>query len=238
VPTAIRGAAALLLLSACADEEILRGLDGDQAREALAALAEAGIEGREARGDGPEATASVSVPPRDAPRARRLLAADGLPRSRAPGLEQVFGKPGLVPTPVEERARFLLALQGELARTLESLDGVLSARVHLALPATDPLRPEPPRPASGAVLLRCRAGARERLEGLGEGIRRVVAGSADGLAPGAVAVIVVEVAPPPSRPEPERRLPRTLLWLGAGASALAGGAVGLQALRARRPRAA
>jgi type III secretion protein J len=233
MPPALRSAAALLL-SACADEEILRGLDGDQAREALAALSEAGIDGREARGDGPDAAASVSVPHTDAPRARRLLAADGLPRARAPGLEQVFGKPGLVPTPLEERARLLLALQGELARTLESLDGVISARVHLALPAPDPLRPEPARPARGAVLLRCRAGARERLEGLGDGIRQLVAGSVDGLAPGAVAVIVAEAAAPAPRAEPERRLPRTLLWLGAGASALAAGGVGLHALRARR----
>jgi len=232
VPTAMRAAAAALILGACADEEVLRGLDGEQAREALAALAASGVEGREVRGDGPDAPASIAVPRGEAARARRLLAAEGLPRARPPGLAQLFGAQGLVPTPVEERARLLLGLQGELARTLEAVDGVVAARVHLALPAPDPLRPEPPRPARASVLLRCRPGARERLEGLAEGIRQLVAGSAEGLAAGSVSVVVVEGPPPP--PAPAARGPaRAFLGAGAAAAAVAAGALGLLALRAR-----
>jgi type III secretion protein J len=236
MPTVLRAAVALLVLPACGGEELLHGLDDAQAREVLAALADAGVEAREARGDGPDALASVTVPHPDAPRARRLLVAEGLPRARAPGLEEVFGKPALVPTPVEERARFLLALQGELARTLEVLDGVVAARVHLALPVPDPLRPEPARPARGAVLLRCRPGAKQRLDGLADGIRQIVVGSADGLAPAAVSVVVVEAPAPQSGAGAERRLPRVALWLGAGAMALAAGAVGRHALRQRAGR--
>lgn len=235
-PIRVRRAAALLAaaLAGCAEEELLRGLDDAQANQVVVALSEAGVRARPARGEGTDGSLSVTVPADDAARARRVLSAQELPRSRGPGFAEVFGRPGLVPTPVEERARYLLALQGELGRTLETLDGVVAARVHLALPTPDPLHPEPPRPPRAAVLLRSRPGARERVEALAPGVRQLVAGAAEGLEASAVAVVVADGPADPGPPAARR--PPARLWLGLGAGALAAAAGGVALAAARGPR--
>lgn len=191
---------ALALAAACGDEELLHGLDETQANQSLVALGEDGISGRKAREDGSEGNWTLIVPSGEGARARRLLAARELPRARPPGFAEVFGKGSMVPTPAEERALYQHALAGELARSLETIDGVVEARVHLALPAHDPLRPEARAAPRAAVLLKCRTEARERIESLANGIRSLVAGAAESLEPESVAVVVAEAgAGPPAR---------------------------------------
>jgi type III secretion protein J len=64
----------------------------------------------------------------------------------------IFKKEGFVSSPLEERARYLYALSQELAQTLSLIDGVVSARVHVALPEHRPLD-DAPRSASAAVAI-------------------------------------------------------------------------------------
>lgn len=85
--------------------------------------------------------------------ALRALEANGELRRKDPTIAELYGQASLVPTPVEEHTRLTLAMEGELARTLERIDGVLEARVHLALPRAQQLDVPPP-PASASVLLR------------------------------------------------------------------------------------
>src|SRR5512137_627877 len=105
----------LLALAGCAEEEVFHRLDEAQANQVLVALGEAGLTGRVARAQGEEGALAVLVPSGDAAEARRVLAGRDLPRARAPGFSDLFVSPGLVPTPVEERARYLHALAGELS---------------------------------------------------------------------------------------------------------------------------
>ena len=108
-------------------------------------------------------------------------------------------------TPTEERARLLHALSGELARSVEALDGVVEARVHLAPTPDDPLRTGAAPAARAAVLVNVRAGQRQRIEPLLAGIQALVAGAVPGLDPAQVAVVLAEAstpaapAPPPAR---------------------------------------
>ena len=50
------------------------------------------------------------------------------------------GKGSLVPSEAAEHAQLVAAIAGELERSLEGIDGVLTARVHLNVPAPSPLR--------------------------------------------------------------------------------------------------
>ncbi len=205
------------LVAGCGDEVLLHHLDEPQASQVLLALGEAGVEARAAASPGDEGGFRVSVAPSDASRARGVLASLELPRSRAPGFGELFGSPGLVPTPVEEHARFLHALAGELSRSIEEVEGVVSARVHVSLPVPDPLRPDA-RPAPRAsVLVKCRPGDRARVEAEAEGLRRLVAGAADGLEPAAVAGVGTPASPAPPRPSSRA----TRGWAAGAAFALA-----------------
>jgi type III secretion protein J len=219
-------------LAGCPAEPLLHDLAEREANEAMVALEEGGIPASTGRSDGREGGWSVTVEGGDQPRARRLLAARQLPRPRAPGLGEVFGQSGPVPTPVEEHARWLHALAGELSRSLESIDGVVEARVHLGLPAADPLHPGGRAAPRAAVLLKCRPSACAAVRALERGVRSLVAGAADGLSGEAVAVVIAEGTEPAPAPLRAGR-PRPLLAV-AGAAALGGLALGLLAWRDRR----
>ncbi len=196
-PMAIAITIALIALSGCGREEILHGMEEAQANQVLVALDEGGVRGEKRRDEGGEGTWRVEVPTSDAAKAQRLLAERELPRPRPPGFGEVFGKGSVVPTPSEERALYLHALSGELARSVEAIDAVVEARVHLALPPQDPLRTEPAPPPRAAVLVKVRPGARARLDPLAPGIQALVAGAVAGLDAAAVAVVIAEGAPAP-----------------------------------------
>jgi type III secretion protein J len=223
-PSSVRAAWIPLVLSAlvaagCAREEILHDLDERQAAEVVVALDDGGIAAEKVPTGGAEGGFTVEVSPGDTPRALRILAERDLPRPRPPGFGEVFSKGGLVPTPTEERALYQHALAGELARSVEGIDGVVGARVHLALAETDPLhRGERPAPRA-SVLVRCRPAACGAVRALEPGIRALVAGAADRLEPAGVAVVVAEAheGPPPVRPHP-RAWPRLAALLAAAAA--------------------
>lgn len=171
---------------------IRHGLDEPAANEVLTTLERAGIGAEKVRDDSSGATSFVvRVSSGDAVRALDTLHALGLPRSPRTGFAEVYGQPSLVPTTTEERARYVAALSGELERTLETIDGVVSARVHLVLEEVDPLETRPRVPAQAAVLLKTRA----PLPALKESdVQKLVAGSVPGLAPTAVAVVFTPTA--------------------------------------------
>lgn len=188
---------AVLTLTGC-DSSIAGGLDEDQANEIVLALDGQGISGlkHEEKSTAETPTFRVEVADEDVGRALTTLRASGLPRHGERGIEEVFGAGGLVPTATEESARYTSALCGELARSLETMDGVLRARVHIALPAARdlPLDAVPPSPRA-SVLLTYRASAVRPYDD--DAVRAIVAGAVQGLAPTDVAVIGV---PAPAAP--------------------------------------
>jgi type III secretion protein J len=223
---------AAAVLPGCREEELLHGLPEPQANQILVVLDEGGIEGRKVREDGTDGGWTVSVGRADAARAQRILAERELPRPRPSGFGDVFGRGGMVPTATEEHALYLHALAGELSRSVEAIDGVLEARVHLGLPQADPLRPGEPRPPRASALVKCRPAACADVRALEAGIRELVSGAADGLEPSAVAVVLAAAAPEsPAAPPPRgRATSRLLVSLSVLAAA---GAAGLAAVGAR-----
>ncbi len=190
-------AAAVLLATGC-DATIASGLDEEQANQILVTLDSSGIGAAKERlaGSGDEALWEVHVASDDVGPALGILRSADLPRTPEPGIEEVFGEGSLVPTATEERARYSAALAGELARSIESIDGVLDARVHVAIPETRDfaLDEEPPRPRA-SVLVKYRAGEPPYEEGA---VRALVAGAVHGMQPDDVAVVGV---PGPGAPD-------------------------------------
>jgi type III secretion protein J len=189
LPLCLLVLAAGLAAGAACSTNLLHGLDERAANETIAALESAGIATEKAADEASPATFTVRVGRQDAARSLELLRARGLPRDRRHGFAEVYGQPSLIPTASEERARYLEALGGEIERTLETADGVVSARVHLVLEESDPLAVDakPRTPARAAVLLKTRDGRAPLPE---VDVQRLVAGSVPGLDPAAVAVVL------------------------------------------------
>lgn len=145
----------VLALTGCGYETLYTGLDERQANEMLALLLGDGLD---ARKGGVEGNWRVLISRSDVPAGIGLLSAEGYPRERFDSLGDVFRKEGFVSSPMEERARLLHALSQELAKTMSSIDGVIAARVHLAIPERSVLG-ETANPSSASIFIKHRPGA-------------------------------------------------------------------------------
>jgi len=114
-------------------------------------------------------------------------AAQGLPKGTAMGFEMIQQDQGLGTSQFMETARYQLALETELARTVSSLQPVKAARVHLALPKASPFVRLQDN-ASASVLVELYPG-RQLEQGQVSSIVHIVASSVPDLTPGAVTVI-------------------------------------------------
>jgi len=153
-------------------QPIYTGLTAQDVSRIAEALAEAGVPF-----DVNEQRTSVLVPYGHALRARTLLAQKGLPTSSRAGYEvfDQLGSMGL--TSFMQEVTRVRALEGEIARTIQALDGVTAARVHLVLPDSGSFRREHREP-SASVLLRLDAQWQSRA---GEVVRHLVAAAVPGM---------------------------------------------------------
>ncbi len=119
------------------DQQVLFSrLNERQANEVSAALLRMGIDVDKHQLDRSNDW-TIRVGKRDLPNAMAILESAGLPRTSHPSMGEIFKKEGFVASPTEDKARYLYALSEELSDTLQKIDGVISARVHVALPDRD-----------------------------------------------------------------------------------------------------
>jgi type III secretion protein J len=183
----------LLLCAAGCGERIQHGLDERQANELQTVLVERGLDARKVPETGKKPTWAIEVAEEQASDAVRILAELGLPRPVADEGCDVFGGSGLVRTPVEEQLCRVRVMERGLEKTLQTLEGVILARVHLVVPP-------PPRPGQQAVpskasaMLRVAPGQAEQLKGSREMLRSLIAGGVEGLSPESVSLLVDEVS--------------------------------------------
>ena len=81
-----------------------------------------------------ESSGAILVPAQDIHSARIKMAAMGLPKGISAGFDELDKKNTFGISQFMEKARYQRALEIELARTVQSLSSVQSARVHLAVP--------------------------------------------------------------------------------------------------------
>src|SRR3984885_15089509 len=106
---------------------------------------------------------AIMVPAERVHDARLQLAGQGLPQGKNASLDLMSKDPGFGVSQFMENARYQYALEGELARTISSLQAVEAARIHLALPQQSAFVRDR-RPASASVLLQLRPGHRLQSE--------------------------------------------------------------------------
>lgn len=99
----------------------------------------------------------ITVPSDVVGRARMLLASEGLPNGGSMGYEIFDKQSGFGTTNFVQNINQVRALEGELARTISSLDNIRSARVHLVLPQRELFSRES-RTASASVFVGLRSG--------------------------------------------------------------------------------
>ncbi len=183
---------------------VAANLGESDANRVVAALATEGVAAQKEADPQGEGRWRISVARDDAATAIAVLGAESLPPPNTPGVLEAVGKGSLVPSRTSEHAKLVAGTAGELERTLRSVDGVLSARVHLAVPLGDPLGPaEQKITPTASVLLRHRGAAPP----IGAGdVQRLVAGAVPGLDPKLVSVVATPI--PPTARAPDRELVR------------------------------
>jgi flagellar M-ring protein FliF len=129
---------------------------------------------------------SILVPNDQALRLRVTMAEEGLPSGGSIGYEIFDKSDALGTTSFVQNINHLRALEGELARTIRSIDRVQSARVHLVLPQREVFSRES-RDASAAIVVKTRGGRLD--EGQVQAIQNLVAASVPGLKPSRVSIV-------------------------------------------------
>lgn len=196
--------AAALVLSACSTE-IQHGLNEREANIMVAILRKAGIQAEKVQEKGRKPVFTVQVPSKQAVRAFEILKARELPQRSRQGVVELFGKSSLVPTSTEEHMKMVHAISAEVERTLEQMDGVLAARVHMVLPKEGRFKDEPGSTpeARASVFIKILPGFAPPTP---PEIQRLVAGAAAGLKPEAISVMVQTGAKLSSPPEPAQQM--------------------------------
>lgn len=129
---------------------------------------------------------AVEVPSRDVYEVRLNLAGDGLPQGGSVGFE-IFDRSTLGVTDFTQRMDYIRALQGELQRTISSIDQVSDARVHINIPE-DTLYSDKEKDATASVLLNLRSPGDIDQEKVAS-IVNLVSAAVEGLKPEHVTVV-------------------------------------------------
>jgi flagellar M-ring protein FliF len=182
VAAAVAAAIWLVLWSQGQNYTVLYGqLSERESGQVMDALTAAGIEFKL------NPSGAVSVPESKVQEARIRLATQGLPQSDSMGIEMIQKESALGSSSMMETARYQSVLETELARTIVKVQGVQTARVHLALPKPTVFLRDA-RKATASVMLQLYPG--RRLEpGQVAAIVHLVASSVPELAPSDVTLV-------------------------------------------------
>jgi type III secretion protein J len=173
---------------------IAANLEESDANRVVVALEESGIAADKDADPAAEGRWRVTVARDDASGAAAVLGQENLPGPASPGVLDTLGESSLVPSRTAEHAKLVVGTQGDLERSLRAVDGVLGARVHLAVPARAPFEGgDKPETATASVLIRHR-GATPPIAA--RDVQNLVAGAVTGLAPEKVSVVLTPVATP------------------------------------------
>jgi flagellar M-ring protein FliF len=121
---------------------------------------------------------TVMVPQKDVYQLRLDLSAEGLPQDGTTGYE-LLDKQGITTSEFRQRVDYQRALEGELSKTITSIDGVQATTVHLVIPEENLFADEAREP-SASVLIKNKPGQKMDI-GKVQAVVKLVASSVEGL---------------------------------------------------------
>lgn len=133
-----------------------------------------------------DATGALTVSEEDYSKARMLLAGQGLPKE-APGGYAILDQLPMGVSRAVEGERLRQARESELARSIQEIDAVAEARVHLAMPEASVFVRDNAAP-SASVILKLNAG-RSLSDAQVQSIVNLVASSVPGMKPSGVTIV-------------------------------------------------
>jgi type III secretion protein J len=182
-----------LLASGCSRIDLYTDLREQQANEVAAVLLAAQIDADKQLSE--SKLWSVRIEKSDLPRAMDVLDTAGYPRTASLTMAEVFRKDGFISSPLEERARFISATAQELQQTISRMNGVVDARVHLAMPERDPLT-DAIVPPSASVFVKYGQNIKFDESGGLVNVKAIVRDAVEGLAPERITVVAVPIIGP------------------------------------------
>jgi flagellar M-ring protein FliF len=157
-------------------------IDPKEAGEIITKLEGQGVS-YELRGDGSQ----ILVPSNQAPRLRMLFAQEGLPSGEGVGYE-IFDKGDSLSTSAfTQDINYIRALEGELVKSITSLNSIAAARVHLVIPKREPFQREQKVPTA-SVVIKTKGSGSLSSQNI-QAIQQLVAAGVPGLDPSRVAII-------------------------------------------------
>jgi len=194
-----------LILASCDQVSLYQDLTEKDVNEILVLLGENGINAtkeKEVRQN--EISWSITVSKKDMQLARALLMKNNLPRSRELGLTGVYSEKGLIPTPDEQKARYILALKGEIINSLEMIPSVVEADVVLNVPTRadfDTVEEKMAKRPTASVIIKLRPSENKGEDPITEAkIQQFIANSVEGLNQRDVAVVISYLSTTEKRP--------------------------------------
>lgn len=100
---------------------------------------------------------TILVPQNEVDQERLSAAAAGLPSQTTTGLS-ILDKEGLTTSQLTQQADYLQAIQGEIEQTIDSISGVTSSQVNVALPANQTFALGDTNPTGASVLVNLQPG--------------------------------------------------------------------------------
>ncbi|MEO9254004.1 MAG: flagellar basal-body MS-ring/collar protein FliF [Tepidiformaceae bacterium] len=129
---------------------------------------------------------TISLPANKVAETRIKLAQVGLPKGGSVGLE-IFDKQNFGATDFVQQVNYQRAIEGELARSINTLDGVKASRVSIVMPK-EAIFSEDQAPATASVLLSLKPGADLNQDQI-KGITNLVSNSVENLKAAGVTII-------------------------------------------------
>ena len=160
---------------------LFENLAAEEAGQIVASLKEQGVEVRLA-----QAGTQILVPSARVAEQRLALAAQGLPQTGRIGFE-IFDKTNFGATDFTEQVNYQRAIEGELERSLLTIQEIERARVHITF-AKNSVFLENQQPAKGSVMVKLHQGMNLHARQV-SAVAHLVASAVEGLTPEQVSIV-------------------------------------------------